>query len=104
MKIGIIALALAALIAAPVLAASDASAKTQVTKQTVKKAKHLRVVKRVRVPQAQYIQAQPQDPRFVHHPSYDAYVGGNYAGSDPDPRVRMQLRREYECDEMFSGC
>lgn len=104
MKIGIVALALAALIAAPTLAASDASAKSQVTKQTVKKAKHVRTVKRVRAPQVQYLRAQPQDPRFVYHPSYDAYVGGNYAGSDPDPRVRMQLRREYECSEMFSGC
>lgn len=30
------------------------------------------------------------------NPAYDVYDGGQYVGSDPDPNVRQQLRREHE--------
>ncbi len=40
---------------------------------------------------------------FAHHPSYDVYVNGEYAGSDPDPRVRWTIRREY-CEQRADGC
>ena len=30
------------------------------------------------------------------NPAYDVYEGGQYVGSDPDPNVRLQLRRDYE--------
>jgi hypothetical protein len=28
------------------------------------------------------------------NPAYDVYDGGKYIGSDPDPNVRLQLRRD----------
>ena len=28
--------------------------------------------------------------------SYDVYQNGQYVGSDPDPNIRLQLRREFE--------
>ena len=36
--------------------------------------------------------AQPQ--RHSPNPAWDVYVGGKYVGSDPDPLIRQQLRRE----------
>jgi len=30
------------------------------------------------------------------NPAYDVYEGGQYVGSDPDPNVRLQLRRDSE--------
>jgi hypothetical protein len=30
------------------------------------------------------------------NPAYDVYDSGQYVGSDPDPNVRQQLRRDYE--------
>jgi Ni/Co efflux regulator RcnB len=36
-------------------------------------------------------------------PAHDAYVNGTYVGSDPDPRIRWQLKREY-CEESVDGC
>ena len=46
---------------------------------------------------------QPPYSVYVHHPSYDVYVNGEYAGSDPDPRIRWSLRREY-CEQRVDGC
>jgi hypothetical protein len=50
------------------------------------------------------VRPAPQFPGYpaynVHHRSYDVYVDGNYAGSDPDPRVRYQLEQEYRQNEM----
>ncbi|MEX0753046.1 MAG: hypothetical protein WD073_08995 [Xanthobacteraceae bacterium] len=40
---------------------------------------------------------------YVHKPEYDVYVNGQYAGSDPDPHVRRQLRREW-CEDSADGC
>jgi uncharacterized protein with FMN-binding domain len=33
---------------------------------------------------------------FIHKPSFDVYKDGVYVGSDPDPRVRVQLLQDYE--------
>jgi hypothetical protein len=30
-------------------------------------------------------------------------VNGTYVGSDPDPRIRWQLKKEY-CEESLDGC
>jgi Ni/Co efflux regulator RcnB len=38
----------------------------------------------------------PAQPRsYSGNPAYDVYVNGEYVGSDPDPRVRETLRKEY---------
>ena len=34
-------------------------------------------------------------PRSAN-PSYDVYERGQYLGSDPDPNVRLELRRDFE--------
>ena len=43
-------------------------------------------------------QNAPQQNRQQHsvNPSYDVYLNGQYVGSDPDPNIRLQLRREFE--------
>ena len=33
--------------------------------------------------------------RLATNPAYDVYEGGQYIGSDPDPNVRLALRRDY---------
>jgi len=40
---------------------------------------------------------------YSTNPEYDAYVNGVYVGSDPDPRIRWSLKREY-CAESLDGC
>jgi hypothetical protein len=40
---------------------------------------------------------------YSTNPAHDVYVNGNYAGSDPDPRIRWQLKREY-CEDSLDGC
>ncbi len=30
------------------------------------------------------------------NPSYDVYENGQYLGTDPDPNVRLELRRDFE--------
>jgi hypothetical protein len=35
---------------------------------------------------------------YQHHAEYDVYVNGEYAGSDPDPRIREELRQEWRPD------
>jgi hypothetical protein len=63
-------------------------------------------------PSSQYqgarAQALPQqapqqriEPRGRHssNPSYDVFVGSDYKGSDPDPRIRNELRREEQTTE-----
>ncbi len=101
MKMLIAAAAISALIASPILAASGpdqakaakthATNKTHATKRVVKQARPARI-------------PSLADTRFIHRPEYDVYVNGEYAGSDPDPRVRLMIQREYECTEIFSGC
>jgi hypothetical protein len=95
----IAAAAIVAVIGSPAITASAAApGKAHATKQTAKHAKH------IRVPAARYVRApaHPYDPT-VHHPSYDVYVNGVYAGSDPDPRIRLSIKREF-CQSSIDGC
>ena len=39
-------------------------------------------------------QTRTQPQRHSPNPAWDVYVGGKYVGSDPDPMIRHQLRRE----------
>jgi hypothetical protein len=40
--------------------------------------------------------APQQREQHSVNPSYDVYLNGQYVGSDPDPNIRLQLRREFE--------
>jgi hypothetical protein len=33
--------------------------------------------------------------KYSSNPAYDVFVGNTYIGSDPDPFIRSQLRRDY---------
>jgi hypothetical protein len=70
----ILAVALAASVATPALAAVGAN----VTRQ-----------------EKPWDDASP----FVHNSSFDVYKNGTYIGSDPDPRIRMQLLQNYSARE-----
>jgi hypothetical protein len=100
----IAAAALGALILSPIVATGGGAAaketkavKVHVTKHTVK---HVRTVRAPR-----YIRAQAPSAfsPYAHRPEYDAHIGGAVIGSDPDPRVRGTLRREY-CEDSPSAC
>jgi hypothetical protein len=104
MKMLSVAVALAVAMASPAVAANS-HGKTH-AKKTVKQVKHGRTVRHVRVPAPPpgYVLVRPQAySPHVYHPSYDVYVDGNYAGTDPDPMIRMQLRKEY-CLDSMDGC
>jgi hypothetical protein len=57
-------------------------------------------------PQRGQVQISPFDqgprqnsrPHSVN-PSYDVYQNGQYVGSDPDPSIRLQLRRDHDSTE-----
>jgi hypothetical protein len=107
MKTLIAAMVGALAITSPAVAATAHShGKTHASKHTVRHAAPVRTVRRVWVPAPQpgYVLVRPRaySPN-VYHPSYDAYVNGEYAGTDPDPLIRMQLRREY-CQDSMDGC
>lgn len=40
---------------------------------------------------------------YSTNPAHDVYVNGVYVGSDPDPRIRWTLRKEY-CEDSVDGC
>ena len=44
-------------------------------------------------------QRVPQQPQHSFNPAYDVYVNGQYAGSDPDPNIRAQLKMHYPGDQ-----
>jgi hypothetical protein len=95
MKTFFAAAALAALIAVPAFAPADQAraqtySKEQTQPQKVKKAKTQKRVVRYGSP-------------YSTNPAHDVYVNGVYVGSDPDPRIRWTLRREY-CAESVDGC
>jgi hypothetical protein len=80
MKVLIATVALAAVVATPVLA--QTAVRRAPTQQGV----------------PPYDQSNGQSDIRPHsvNPAYDVYDGGHYVGSDPDPNVRQQLRRDYE--------
>jgi hypothetical protein len=91
MRLLIASLMLAATALSPALADSVKSKKAQKAQKTV----------------GTYVVPGPAHARgfspYSSHPSYDVYVNGEYAGSDPDPRIRWSLRREY-CEQQVDGC
>jgi hypothetical protein len=95
MKTLIAATALAIAVAAPAFAPGQQAqaqtySKEQTTTHKVKKAKTQKRVVRNGSP-------------YSTNPAHDAYVNGTYVGSDPDPRIRWQLKKEY-CEESVDGC
>ncbi|MEA2976966.1 MAG: hypothetical protein QOF19_2486 [Alphaproteobacteria bacterium] len=107
MKMLIAAVALGAAAVLPAVSVSAApQGKTHATKHAVKHSQHVRTVRHARTvrwaPAPGYLAARPF-ASAVHHPSYDVYVNGNYAGSDPDPRIRQSIKREY-CQDSLDGC
>lgn len=105
MRMLMTAAALVAVIGLPAVAASAATqGKTHATKHhaTNHMAKHGRTVRTVNHARA-YARPQPFSSH-VHYPSYDVYVKGEYVGSDPDPRIRETLRREYCLDSLPGAC
>ena len=40
------------------------------------------------------VEDQTDGRRHSPNPAFDVYVGGKYVGSDPDPNIRLELRRE----------
>lgn len=98
MKMLVGTLALAVAFALPAFGPGSGTAQGQTVQgKTAAKAK---TTKRPVAPRIR--QVQPVSP-YAHHPSYDVYVNGEYAGSDPDPRIRWSLRREY-CEQRVDGC
>jgi hypothetical protein len=95
MKIFVAATALA-VVAAPLAvgagqkAQAQSYSKEQSTTQKVKKAKTQKRVLRYGSP-------------YSTNPAHDVYVNGVYVGSDPDPRIRWTLKKEY-CEDSIDGC
>jgi hypothetical protein len=98
MKTLIGSLAIAVAFALPVVASGSGPAQGHAVKGKTIKAK---TIKRPAAPRLR--QVLPLSPYAYHHPSYDVYVNGEYAGSDPDPRIRRSLAREY-CEQQVDGC
>jgi hypothetical protein len=100
MKILVAAIALAVAAAAPAFAdpGQQAQAKAYGQEQTAKK----KVVKAKTVNHHARTAMRSGSP-YSTNPAYDVYVNGNYAGSDPDPRIRASLRKEY-CEDALDGC
>lgn len=71
-------------VASPGGVATYAVAETPAVKQTSAK-------KKTAAPVKQKVQAYSP---YSSNPEYDVYVNGDYVGSDPDPRIRWQIRRE----------
>jgi hypothetical protein len=95
MKTLVAAAALAMAVAVPAFTSSQPAqaqsySKEQTTPPKVKKAKTQKRVVRSGSP-------------YSTNPAHDVYVNGNYVGSDPDPRIRWTLKREY-CAESLDGC
>ena len=95
MKTFFAAAALAAVIAVPAfvptgLAQAQTYSNEQTKPQKVKKAKPQKRVMRYGSP-------------YSTNPAHDVYVNGVYVGSDPDPRIRSTLRKEY-CEDSVDGC
>ncbi len=96
MKIIVAATALAVSAAALAFGAGQQAqaqsySKEQTTTQKVKK--------RAKTPKRVVRYGSP----YSTNPAHDVYVNGVYVGSDPDPRIRWTLKREY-CEDSIDGC
>ena len=98
MKALVAAAALAVAIALPAFApGQQAQAQTYAKEQT---ATHkVKKVKKAKAPKRIVRNGSP----YSTNPAHDAYVNGTYVGSDPDPRIRWQLKKEY-CEDAVDGC
>jgi hypothetical protein len=98
MRILVAAIALAVAAAAPAFApgqqaqAAQTYSKDQTTTKTVK-------VKKAKTGKRVVRNGSP----YSTNPANDVYMNGVYVGSDPDPRIRSSLKREY-CEEAVDGC
>ena len=101
MKFLIAATALAVAAAAPAFApGQQAQAQTYSKEQTAtQKAKKVKKVKKPRTQQRVLLYGSP----YSTNPAHDVFVNGVYAGSDPDPRIRATIRKEY-CEDSIDGC
>lgn len=100
MKTLIAATALAIAVAAPAFApGQQALAQTYSKEQTTT---HKVAPHKVKKAKTQKRVVQSGSP-YSTNPAHDAYVNGTYVGSDPDPRIRWQLKKEY-CEESVDGC
>lgn len=99
MKILVAATALAVAAAVPIFGpVQQVKAQGYSSDQTtVKKAKKVKKAKARTEKRALY-----RSP-YSTNPAHDVYVNGNYVGSDPDPRIRWSLKREY-CQDSLDGC
>jgi hypothetical protein len=96
--------ALAAVLALP--AGANAASTTKPSHATKHAAKHATKHAKVVRPHARlsgYARAPMAFSPYIHRPEYDVYVDGEYAGSDPDPRVRESIKREYIQQERESN-
>jgi len=50
----------------------------------------------VRSLQSEQLYGRSSERPHSANPANDVYDSGQYVGSDPDPNVRQQLRRDYE--------
>jgi hypothetical protein len=105
MKMLIAAVAVGGLMLSPLVAASGGAAAKEVkaSKTHVIKHKPTRTIRSVRAPGYIRAQAPSAFSPYAHRPEYDAHIRGTVVGSDPDPRVRRTLRREY-CEDSPSSC
>lgn len=95
MKILVAAMALAVAAAAPAFAPGQQAQAQSYSKEqtTTKKAKKAKTQQRV---------VRSNSP-YSTNAAHDVYVNGVYVGSDPDPRIRWTLKREY-CQDSVDGC
>jgi hypothetical protein len=91
MKIFISTLAVAALLAVPA-SARVTRAESFDQQVTQLPANHPALMSRAEVAEQPII---PNASPFQHRPEWDVYVNGQYAGSDPDPRIRESLRQDF---------
>jgi hypothetical protein len=103
MKILLAATALALAAAAPAFApGQQAQAQTYSKEQSTTQKVTPHKVKKIRKVKTERRVVRYGSP-YSTNPAHDAYVNGVYVGSDPDPRIRATLKREY-CAESVDGC
>jgi hypothetical protein len=103
MKTLFAAAALAIAVAAPAFApGQQAQAQTYSKEQTTTPKAAPHKVKKVKKAKTQQRVVRSGSP-YSTNPAHDAYVNGTYVGSDPDPRIRWQLKKEY-CEDSLDGC
>jgi hypothetical protein len=78
-------------------AQAQSYSKEQANPHKIKKAKNVKKAKKTTQRVVRY--GSP----YSTNPAHDVYVNGVYVGSDPDPRIRWTLKKEY-CEDSVDGC